>query len=437
MSGARDPIWMAIGTLVMGLSGYGYLSLIGHDRFDSATLAALSATYLLLNILGPGVFVASEQETSRRVSAALSRNARAHPLVWRLAGVTAALTGLTVAALTALAPLLLDRVLDDQVALVAALVLGVIGSALVYGARGLAGGQRRFRVYATSLIVDGGVRLLGCLGLVAAGSTDPAAFAMALCAGPLVAALASLRPSRVTGDAARIPVDPPSWTSTAAGVAWLLGASGLTMCLANLAPVIVTATLTDDPRTAAGFTTALVLTRIPLLLMSPVQALVLPGLSAAAADGRVAGFRRQFARGLTVVAVLGVLGVAVVGLAGPWILDLLFGVPQGDFGTWELEVLTGSAILFMIIQLCQPALIALHRHAGLLAGWVAGAAVFVACFLLPLDPVARALLAQVLAPGTVLAIHGVLIRGGLRRVDAEAPVAGPPAGGVEVADPGR
>ncbi len=374
-----------------------------------------------MNILGPGIFVAAEQETSRRVSTALSRGERARPLVWRLVGVTAALTGLTIAALAALAPLLLERVLDRQVSLVLALALAVVGSALVYGIRGLAGGQRRFRVYATSLIVDGGVRLLGCLALVAAGSTDPAAFAMALCAGPLIAALTCLRPSRLTGDAGRSPAPPPTWAATGAGVAWLLGASALTMCLANLAPVIVTATLTGDAATAAAFTTALVLTRIPLLLMSPVQALVLPGLSAAAEGGRAQEFRGQFTRGLAVVAVFGVLGVIGVGIAGPWILDLLFGVPEGDVGTWELEILTGSAILFMIIQLCQPALIALHRHAGLLAGWAVGAAVFVACFLLPLDPVARALLAQVLAPAVVLAIHGLLIRGGLHRVTGAGP----------------
>ena len=35
-----DPVWMAVGTLVIGLSGYGFLSLIGHGRLDDVTLAA-------------------------------------------------------------------------------------------------------------------------------------------------------------------------------------------------------------------------------------------------------------------------------------------------------------------------------------------------------------------------------------------------------------
>ncbi len=97
-------------------------------------------------------------------------------------------------------------------------------------------------------------------------------------------------------------------------------------------------------------------------------------------------------------------------------LDLLFGVPEGTVSTGQLVVLTVSAILFMIIQLCQPALISLHRHAGLVVGWAVGTLVFAGCFLLPLDPIGRALVAQVLAPAAVLVIHGTLIVSGLRRV---------------------
>ena len=59
-------------------------------------------------------------------------------------------------------------------------------------------------------------------------------------------------------------------------------ASALWMAMANLAPVVVTALLLDDPATAAGFA-GVVLTRVPLLLMAPIQALLLPGLTAAVA----------------------------------------------------------------------------------------------------------------------------------------------------------
>ena len=57
--------WMLAGTLLVGASGYVFFAVIGHGRFDAQVAAALSATYLLSNILGPGVFIAAEQESSR------------------------------------------------------------------------------------------------------------------------------------------------------------------------------------------------------------------------------------------------------------------------------------------------------------------------------------------------------------------------------------
>ena len=48
------------GTVLVGLSGYVYFAVIGHGRFDPTIAAALAVTYLLANILGPGVFIAAE-----------------------------------------------------------------------------------------------------------------------------------------------------------------------------------------------------------------------------------------------------------------------------------------------------------------------------------------------------------------------------------------
>ena len=54
------------------MSGYLFLVVIGHGRFSPAVTASLSAVYLLSTILGPGIFVAVEQETSRLVSSTLA-----------------------------------------------------------------------------------------------------------------------------------------------------------------------------------------------------------------------------------------------------------------------------------------------------------------------------------------------------------------------------
>src|SRR5664279_4859966 len=111
---------MLAGTLLIGLSGYLFLALIGRGRFDTTTTAALSATYLLAVILGPGVFVAVEQETSRVVSDGLARGAALRDAVRRLVVICLALAALTLLVLLALAPVLLGRVLDGDVGLMLA-----------------------------------------------------------------------------------------------------------------------------------------------------------------------------------------------------------------------------------------------------------------------------------------------------------------------------
>src|SRR5664279_2516641 len=105
---------MLAGTLLIGLSGYLFLALIGRGRFDPSTTAALSATYLLVIILGPGVFVAVEQETSRVVSDGIARGTSLRAAGRRLLLICVMLTGLTLLVLLIAAPVLLSRVFDGD-----------------------------------------------------------------------------------------------------------------------------------------------------------------------------------------------------------------------------------------------------------------------------------------------------------------------------------
>ena len=91
LKGKSDVLAMFAGTVLLGLSGFVFLALIGHGRFDAATSAALSATYLLGNVLGLGVFIAVEQETSRVVSDTNARGEDARPASNRMSVVDSAL----------------------------------------------------------------------------------------------------------------------------------------------------------------------------------------------------------------------------------------------------------------------------------------------------------------------------------------------------------
>lgn len=408
LKGKSDLLVMLIGTLLVGLSGYVFLALIGHGRFNPATTAALSAIYLLGNILGPGVFFALEQETSRVVSDALSRDVITTSRVRRLAIVDICLTVAVLLVLFGLTNVLLDRVLDDQLGMVLALALTVVGSAGVFLIRGLTGGQRRFRRYASSVLIDGATRIVGCVILALIASDSSTAWALALCAGPAVAALLTVRGSVPT--AGSVIDRPPGTWQLGRDVGWLLAASGLWMIMANVAPVVVTAILVDDPLTASGFAAAMVLTRVPLLLMGPIQAMLLPQMTAAVASNNRAALRSVVIRGLLVIGGLGLVAVLVTGLIGRQVTALLFGADRDTTGTWPLVWLTFSAVIFMAVLLLQPALVALRLHRILVLAWVAGAIAFTASFALPLPAVDCGIIAQIVGPLVTLGVQLVVLQ---------------------------
>lgn len=414
------------GSALIGLSGYVFLAFIGHGRFDPSTAAALSAAYLLSNILGPGIFIAIEQETARAVSAALAQGTMITAIVRRMALLSGVLVVATTVVLGLATLALLDAVLDGRVGLLLALVLSVLGSGLVFVVRGLASGTRRFRRYALTLMIDGAARIIGCVTLAIVGSTDATAFALVFCAGPLVAGLLTAgnpRSAQATtrgGSAAQttgsLPSTPtvPSVARLAQGMTWLLVASFCSFALANLAPVIATGMLRAEPAVAAGFATAVVLTRVPLLLMGPVQAVLLPRLTAATTSGDHRAYRRDLVMSLLVLTGLGLLAVAGTWALGRPVIALLFGEALDTTSTGVLVLLTTSAMLFMAVQLFQPALVAVGRHRALVAAWLSGAAAFGASFALPLDPVAAATVAQLAGPIVTLVCQLAFLARSLR-----------------------
>ena len=420
---------MLAGTLLVGASGYVFFAVIGHGRFDAQVAAALSATYLLSNILGPGVFIAAEQESSRVISRQRVGGGVAHGTARRLGLVCAGLGVLTVMVLALCAPALLVAVLDGTVGLILALVLAVVGSAAVYYIRGLTGGQQRFRHYAATTGIDGGFRIAGCLALAAAGATNPTAYALALCAGPAAAALCTARGALPTSPPAPAVIDKagtsdgavagvPRLGELSKGVAYLLVASFASLAMANLAPVIVTGLPGSEPATAAVFAAAVVLTRVPLLLMGPIQALLLPRLTSAAAAGRLTDFRRDTIRGLSVIGILTVIAIGGTALLGQWALRVLIGGSGGSIGSGVLVLLTLSAMVQMAVQFLQPALVAIGRHRMLVVGWLSGAAAFAVAFAVPISPIDRGVLAQLVGPLVTMMIElGTLsVSVGRRRV---------------------
>jgi O-antigen/teichoic acid export membrane protein len=412
-------VHLAAGLGVLGAAGYAFVAVVGHvfeGPVDAGALNALISLYMLVNIIGPGVFAALEQETSRAVSAAAARGEPLRPVAHR-AGVLAmwSFGGLVAVVLVAW-PLVLGRVLEYRVGLLVALLVAIAGSGAVYWARGLLGGQQRFPAYARTLYVEGAVRLLPCLVLLALAVEVPTGYGFAFAVGSALAALSVATALRLPPAGAAVPPE-----GMGRSLLYLMGAIALSQLLANLAPVVVTYRSPGDLVAAAVFGASFVLARVPLFLFAPVQAVLLPHVTRAATLGRYAELTRRLWQALALVGAVGALGVVGCVWLGPWATDVLFNAayrpPVSTLG------LLGTATLVMMLALVvQPTLVALGRSRTVTVGWIVGSVVFLAVLVSGSDPIAAALLAQLVGPFVVLV---VLLAGVLRalcglRVDAGA-----------------
>lgn len=395
--------------LVVGASGYGFLALAGHT-LSTADASAVASLYLLINMIGPGVFSALEQETSRNISAQLARGGDTAMVRRQALAVGSGLVLIVVIVLLAASPLLVPKALGGQRALFGALVFGSVTSAAVYLVRGLLGGSRRFGGYAATLAIEGAARLLPCLVVAAAGASHAAVYALLFAVGSLFGAVAGLPGLRGNGTG----TDRSGSVATMArATSVLVGSTLLAQLVANLAPVVVTGRLTTDTATAAAFASAFVLVRVPLLVFAPVQAMLLPSLTAAATRGERTTVRRSLRLMLVAVGAVALAGVLASLVLGPWAVQVFFGahvrLSAPMLGTLALG--TGG---LMVAQVLQPALVALGLHRAATLSWLLGSMTLTGLLFLPGDPLRAAVLAQLSGAVIVVAGMGTALSSALR-----------------------
>jgi O-antigen/teichoic acid export membrane protein len=316
--------------------------------------------------------------------------------------ISAVLAAVMIALLLMLSPLLVHRVFGGTWLLLVAALVAVAGAASIHVIRGLFSGQRRYGWYGTSLAAEGLARLVPSVVLVwvgiAGAGHGPAAFGFAFALGTLLAAAttaAGVRPG-TPGPAAPV-------RAMARGVGFLAAASALSFLLANIAPVVLTSRLTGDPGTAASFVSLFVLARLPLFLFSPVQAFLLPSLTAAAERDDKAGVRRQIRTMMVLVGAIGLASVVGAAVAGPWAAQVFFNAPR-ELSALVAALLGLSTVIMILAQVLQPALVALGEHRVVMAAWIAGTAVFGALLGTPTDPLVAVLAAQLAGPAAVVLI---------------------------------
>jgi O-antigen/teichoic acid export membrane protein len=362
------------GLVVSGITTY-LFQILAFRGLSKPDYGALNALWVFVFVLAPGIFLPVEQEVGRALAARRAHGIGGGPMI-RRAGIIGLLfaTGLGVltAILAATTPLV-DNLFAGNVGLVACLVIALFTFGFELLARGAFAGAGEFGAYGVSMGAEGVIRLVPCIILVAAGSTDPFGFGLCLAIPPALATLVALRGQ----DSLMTPGPDSPWSELSTNLGLLLGGSLLAQVL-SYAPFLGAQLLaTSGERTAvADFIVGLFLSRIPILLFQAVQAALLPRLAAQVSAGQTADFRRGMRNLIFVVAGIGIVGVIGGATLGPFVGKILFG-DKFDLGNLDLALLAAGSGMFILALTLSQGLIALDALGKVLVSWVVGVVVFV------------------------------------------------------------
>jgi hypothetical protein len=255
------------------------------------------------------------------------------------------------------------------------------------------------------LAVEGIVRVVPLIVLVAFGIEDLVWYGLALAIPPLIAALVALRGQKHLMD----PGPDAEWSELSTNLSLLFLGSLAAQALSYAAALgaIVLANGKTEREAAADFIVGFFLARIPILLFQAVQAALLPKLAGLAGAGQHADFRSGLRKLVVIVVGIGVLGVIAGVTIGPTVGEILFG-SNFHLGSVDLGLLfAGSAAFILALTLAQ-ALIALNGHGRALVAWIVGLVVTVGVIAATaseyfLDRVEYGFLAGCLAAAAVMA----------------------------------
>ncbi|MCL1870978.1 MAG: hypothetical protein FWF90_11275 [Promicromonosporaceae bacterium] len=370
-----STLWVAIGLGLFGLSNFVFIALVGRD-LGPAGSAPVGVAWTVLNALGIGLFQPLEQDAGRRLAAGRARGvganlARAVRLgLWGSAAIV--VVGL------ALMPWIADAVFSGAREIVVVVVLGLVGQAIAYYARGVLAGSGLFVRYGAQLAADGALRIVLAVVLFVLPTQSRLLYGLVLVVAPVAATLLTAVPPtllRLARAHRELPVGQHLGS--------LVGASSFAQLLANLGPIALAALATPEQQGLSGsFVAGVTIARIPLFVFAAIQAVFLPALAAQLARGDLAGYRRSVRNAFAATGALALAGVLGLWLLGPWALRLVYG-DQFDLSRATLTVIAASGGVFMLAQVCAQALLAHVRERLVAIGWFGGLVVALVTLALP------------------------------------------------------
>jgi O-antigen/teichoic acid export membrane protein len=363
---------VGLGLLVSGITAYAF-QILSFRGLSETDYTALNGLWIFVFVVAPGFFLPLEQEVSRAVADRRARDIGGGPVVRKaaIAGLTltSSLIILTLVA-AAIFPLT-EQLFDDESVLLVCFVVALVTYAVQHLTRGTLSGNGRFGPYGMILAVEGIVRVVPVIVLVAFGVEDLLWYGLALAVPPLIASAVALRGQHHLVD----PGPDAEWSELSTNLTLLFLGSLAAQALSYSAALgaILLANGKAEREAAADFIVGFFLARIPILLFQAVQAALLPKLAGLAGSGQHADFRSGLRKLVIIVVGIGAMGVLGGVTVGPEIGKILFGenfhLDRVDLGL----LFAGSAAFILALTLAQ-ALIALQSHARALIAWLVGLA---------------------------------------------------------------
>lgn len=310
------------------------------------------------------VMGALEQEVTRQSTAA-TLDGRPTPVA-AVQAIAVAATACLVVLLAFLATPPGWEIVQGSVPVLLLTVLSLLNFSMVVLARGVLLGSHALRGYAVLLVGEALIRVVLIGSLVLLGVDAAFEWAVvATVAGSLVWVAAAPRLARAVGWSG----PRAAWRSVAATVAALCVANGLSALVLTGFPAVTVAILGRSPDLAV-LIALITLSRAPLALMAPVQALTVPTVVRWSRSGDSRHLTRALEYIAGGVAVAALVGGVVAWFLGPWAVTLVLG-PAYRPGPGESAVVAAATCVMAGALLQAAALVALQRYWQLTACWAA------------------------------------------------------------------
>ena len=398
VSGALTFLFQGVATRALeGPAGYAPIALLWNS------------TFLVVQVL----WVAATQTLGRHVAEREAAGEDWGPVVravWRWqAALLVGFLGLALAA----GPLLTEFIFEE-VWITAAFVAAVALYAPEYFRRGIFNGHRQPTRMGGQILAEASSRVIVTVVLLAAG-LGVFAPALAILLAPVVGVLA-VRPGRVS------PPEKPGEPFSAGKALRFAGPVLVSMACAQAIASggVILAGLMGGTKAQIGLLgAALIFTRIPQYVMSPVIGALLPHASRARTTGGRAALDRFALRATGIVLMVGVLMVGGAWFFGEWGLKVFAGSRYEAEGVL-LALLAALAAFYLLSETLNQILYALGRGRLAAAGWVLGLLTAACCVVLLRLELLERISASLLAGATVAALVQVAFYLGVRNRPARA-----------------